>query len=124
MQRENPLVGDIDLEGLIAPKATTHVIAVQNYPAVVLHASEVDFDAFANVYPNPNSGQFILELKSVISFEELRICQLTGKTMRRISLSNNSRQTLPINIEDLPAGLYLLVIETATEKLTKKLVKF
>ncbi len=73
-----------------------------------------------SVYPNP-TDDFILisaDKKQIVS--TLKVVDIMGKTLLRKS---NISDHLPIDISNLPNGIYLVLIETAGKKEVHKIVK-
>ncbi|HNP98058.1 MAG TPA: proprotein convertase P-domain-containing protein [Bacteroidia bacterium] len=66
------------------------------------------------VYPNPAHGQFSVQFNSDVQSEyKVKVMDQTGRTVREVvvhaSVGNNVQQ---LNVEDLAAGLYLVVLES------------
>ncbi len=63
--------------------------------------------------PNPATGQIEINLSGDISNpQSLEIYDSQGKLLRELPL--NSKDKIKINIQDLPSGLYFLILKTAT----------
>jgi hypothetical protein len=77
------------------------------------------------VYPNPNSGQFVVETGN--SFTEkviLVITDLYGKVVLQKELSHwQSGEQLPINLNSQAAGTYWISLQTQEGKIVKPFVK-
>jgi hypothetical protein len=90
--------------------STGTVSAVElNYSSLIL-----------NVFPNPTSGKFSIELEDDYNSVTVTLTDLVGKTIQ--SKVYNDSQLLNLNIEE-PLGIYLLVIETGDKKAVLRLVK-
>lgn len=65
------------------------------------------------LYPNPNTGQFTLEMKSNITegLTEIDIVNITGKVVYRKQVMTNKYN---IDIRDKPEGMYILRIKTSS----------
>jgi len=76
------------------------------------------------VYPNPSTGEITLELSSLTEPPHtLRIYSLDGKELLKQQLPNESTELKhTLNISKLPAGVYLMVLETTTGRITERLV--
>lgn len=78
-----------------------------------------------NIYPNPFSSRLVLRKPDPSVAEDATISLFTvdGKLLHQIKIPVTSEITLD-NLQDLPAGLLILRIETAQETTTVKLNKF
>lgn len=74
-------------------------------------------------YPNPVVNTFNLNVES---FDEInakvKLMDLNGKLLKEIDLNGKSVLT-EINIENLPAGIYLLNVETGNDSAVRKIIK-
>ena len=70
-----------------------------------LGLEEYEFEA--NVYPNPASSILTIEWPQDATIEGFNLLDITGKTLRTVN-SNSNSQRLIIDVEELPAGTYLL----------------
>lgn len=77
-----------------------------------------------NVYPNPNTGTFTLELNANTDIDgKLYITSVDGKLVYNEFISGNGLITKSINISDLAEGIYYLRVETKTAVKTYKILK-
>jgi hypothetical protein len=76
------------------------------------------------VFPNPATGEITLELSPMAEPPHtLRIYSPEGKELLRQSLHHDVHQMKhTFNISQLPSGVYLLVFETPSGRITKRLV--
>lgn len=79
---------------------------------------------WVNVYPNPaNDGQVYLSFGSIESSEvQVSIYNLAGQLLQQYQGSNQSGETLKINIQDLPVGLYTLTVQNGNQIIQQKLM--
>jgi hypothetical protein len=82
--------------------------------------SENNLDAFVDIYPNPNRGQFVIQLPNEnVSFELFTLVNELGE----IVLSNQlTSATTEISAEHLPAGVYVVRLSGAEGIVSKKLI--
>ena len=73
------------------------------------------------VFPNPSSGLFRLELPAG-NFSEIVITNVAGKQVARKLLLGEQQVT--VNLEDQPAGVYLLQVEGDQLLTPHKLIKY
>ena len=77
-----------------------------------------------NVYPNPNTGIFTLELNTVNDLAgSISLTSIDGKLVFTDKVSGNGLITKSINIADLSNGIYYLKIETDNVIKTFKILK-
>lgn len=83
---------------------------------------ETDEQPSWNIVPNPNAGEFKLNLSNTPS-EWIRVVirDISGRIVHNQSLESQSGSAL-IYTPDLLSGLYLLTLETANTKVTKRMV--
>lgn len=73
------------------------------------------------LYPNPTIGTFSIE--GINTAYKVKVIDPMGKVMQ--SYATSSADVQVINISSLPAGLYLISVETITgERMVKKVIKF
>lgn len=78
-------------------------------------------DKSIELYPNPNNGNFTLNIKSAnIKNSTISIFNVLGENVKTIILTNiNSAQ---INISELGTGAYYLQVSTDNKTITKKVI--
>ncbi|TAF92317.1 MAG: T9SS C-terminal target domain-containing protein, partial [Cytophagia bacterium] len=76
------------------------------------------------VWPNPTTG--LLQLKTWLAEAgtvQVAVQDLTGRTARYFDFKAEAGEfSQPLNLTDLPVGVYLLQLQTAQKRFTKKLV--
>ena len=76
-----------------------------------------------SVYPNPSQDQFNISLGLVTEQDvNLVLMDLNGREISRKSYSDIKNQTLRLNLDNYPKGLYVLRIELKDEVIIKKIV--
>ncbi len=77
-----------------------------------------------NVYPNPNSGEFTLEINSNSNIDGIiSITSIDGKLVYNESISGDLQISKGINISNLSNGIYYLNVKTTNTTRTYKLLK-
>jgi|GEM_PF-5128945 len=77
-----------------------------------------------NIFPNPSNGQSQIELNG---FQEtpaqIMVRDAFGKVVRQIEVDYPEGTVLPLDLQDMPAGLYLIsVMQDQQQVITKKLM--
>jgi Secretion system C-terminal sorting domain/DOMON domain len=73
----------------------------------------------ALVYPNPSNGNFKIESKSFL--KKLTVYSQIGTLVQTIELEGNSKNN-EINLKNLQAGVYLLELQSDSDKAWKKII--
>jgi len=95
-------------------------------PAAELNSAPSASDVvIANVFPNPTNGKLnvILEASDAQN-AQLRICDITGRTvLQHNATCTSGSNTIILDMESLPNGYYLLVIDNGNASSTMRVVK-
>ncbi len=70
--------------------------------------SIVEEDALPQIYPNPSSGQLIVDVPESASIEKMRLFDLEGQLIKELDVMNRSFQ-----LNELVSSTYILEIESA-----------
>ena len=73
----------------------------------------------ASVYPNPSNGTFKIESKSFL--KKLTVYSQIGSLVQAVELEGNSKNN-EINLKNLQAGVYLLELQSDSDKAWKKII--
>jgi len=90
--------------------------------AIELGTGDVSFSKNLSLYPNPATNEIYLELNNA-SKEKYTIQVLTLQGQEIMNIQTDQRSNT-IDIENIPSGLYFVVItDSQNKELTKKLIK-
>ena len=95
-------------------------------PAAELNSTSSTSDVvIANVFPNPTNGKLNVILEASDSQNaQLRICDITGRTaLQQNVVCTSGSNTIILDMESLPNGYYLLVIDNGNASSTMRVVK-
>ena len=81
--------------------------------------SEWNVTSRINIYPNPNEGQFFVEIPKGCT--ELLITDIAGKVMKRIICADNTK--VEVDITSFPSGVYFVRVLDKDKWLSGKVVK-
>lgn len=84
--------------------------------------ADVNTNSQLDVFPNPTPGQMFVRNTAGQTLQQLRLTDLTGRTIRTIRPENRSITEYNLDISDLPRGLYLLECTFAGGTVIKKIV--
>jgi len=79
--------------------------------------------ASVSVYPNPSTDVFTLDIKGQTGKTNISVMDLVGREILNEVVINNDRLTRQLNLNDQPAGVYLLRISSESGVVTQRLVK-
>ncbi len=91
---------------------------------LIVSAGEVTRDVFFNLYPNPNSGRFTLDLEATPAPDaELKIFDALGQIVyaETVGFQSGKLQKTMI-LESLSAGIYWFSIKTQEMNITRKVI--
>ncbi|OYU95658.1 MAG: hypothetical protein CFE21_10995 [Bacteroidetes bacterium B1(2017)] len=86
----------------------------------LLSNQELEFGSLINLFPNPSTGNFVLEGKELEN-ASVKLIDLTGRELA-ISIKRTATNKLEVDAQALPIGVYLVVIEKGNERVTKKVM--
>lgn len=75
------------------------------------------FGTEINVYPNPTKDKIDIDYKGVA---DIQICDYMGRVVYKKTKANTAES---INVSDFTAGLYIITLQTSTERFTSRFVK-
>lgn len=75
------------------------------------------------VYPNPNSGEFTVQLSTALSETfTLSVYDMRGRQVYRQNYTNGGEFEQNINLQNAQAGLYVVILQYGNSLITKKIV--
>lgn len=74
-----------------------------------------------NIYPNPTTGHFTIDFSGKKTTADIMLVNFQGKQM--ITQQCKDQLKMDIDIGNLPSGMYILLIKTENELITKKIIK-
>ena len=81
--------------------------------------TDLPVETLVNVYPNPNNGQFNIELTNNEETTLIEVYDLMGKQV----FTQNTNETIKkIDISDQPKGIYLVKITVGNEVFNEKII--
>lgn len=96
----------------------TNVFAIDNQ----LSATEFDFANF-KLYPNPNTGSFMIELKSESSNDiDIAIYDISGRQIFTKKYPNTGIFSQKLELNNVQSGVYLVNIQDGNQKSVRKIV--
>ncbi len=73
------------------------------------------------VYPNPNNGEFIVELSGVSNIITIELVDLSGRILFR--KDNINKKSTDVNISYMPSGTYFIKVITKDSSYMKHIIK-
>lgn len=85
--------------------------------------NESNLDTHVNLYPNPNSGKFDLDINlDNASDLKIEVTNMLGQTVYSTIEKAVTSTSKTINLGDMSKGVYVITVSTANDKLVKKIV--
>jgi uncharacterized repeat protein (TIGR01451 family) len=100
---------------------TTNIAAsrIDNVTAIKTNANK---DGSLSVYPNPGNGNFTVNFESPVRQTIIvKIVAINGNVVYEQNLYHNYQSQLQLN-QNLPAGVYLITVNSEKEQYTQKLI--
>ena len=118
------LDGDNEMDVLSASSEDDKVAWYKNVGVTGLDQNAATINAL-KIYPSPVSDQLNIETENLPAGEyTLRIINLSGKEMINEQITiNNSEQDHMVDVNDLPAGIYMVIIHNKDGQFIQKVVK-
>ena len=89
---------------------------------IITEVDEPDLLQALTIYPNPTEGTVTIKRNNNITLEKVRLLNLTGQELYLLHL-NDSRQPVHLDLSNLPAGNYILQLQTNSGNSSKMIVK-
>ncbi len=78
-------------------------------------------DSMIRIYPNPSSE--LVNIESKESLESLTIRRYDGVIVKSMKITDAQQSTIQYAIDDLPKGVYFIIVETVSNTFTRQIVK-
>ena len=82
---------------------------------------EASLDAEIEIFPNPNTGQFMLSIPNNVKAKNIEITDLNGRTIQNVEVNGASQYNL--DISEFEAGIYLVKVSTEDGNIVSKVIK-
>jgi len=84
-----------------------------------------DFAAniYSTVFPNPATDIINIEVENIVQVNNVKIVDILGKQMLQIDKPSTTGNNIAIPINELPKGMYILLLETDEISLQHKFIK-
>jgi hypothetical protein len=90
------------------------------FNVVITGIDELAFSNNLSIYPNPNKGQFVVDLGKDYIDIELTITDINGRVVKQKNIAQG--QILEVDF-DKPAGVYFVSVTSQTKHTTVKIIK-
>ncbi len=104
--------------------ATTASITVRaaSDPLCLTSVNDINFENNVNIYPNPNSGTFELNVEGVNGEIAINVMDMSGKVIYSETTSKVSSFKKAINLGSVAGGVYFVKVASGENSTIKKLV--
>src|SRR5690606_31803919 len=96
---------------------TKTLLTTEQTPATPLSVKFFDFNNQFTVFPNPANDFIHIQNNSDLSIQYIHLIDMNGKIIRTFE---NNLQSL--NVSDISAGNYILLLQTTQQRIAKKIV--
>jgi hypothetical protein len=86
-----------------------------------LNNNTPDINQKVSVYPNPTTGNLTIDFKGEETTATIRVINFQGGIV--LETKTNQQLTKKLDLRFLPEGMYVLVINTKDQQITKKIIK-
>ena len=73
-----------------------------------------------NVYPNPNSGIFYIEISEPYTGGSIRVTDVLGNIIQTTNISDQKVRIDALNANNIPPGSYFIIVNTSSKTYRKK----
>lgn len=73
------------------------------------------------VYPNPTRGSFTIDLPETSTGAEITVSDMTGKVVLTKTINDTKAQQVPVSLDHMAAGNYIVKVTSATGTLKEKI---
>ena len=80
-----------------------------------------DGDSEIRIYPNPTTGRTTIDFRGKTTTANIQVVNFQGRQMLQLECNNQNK--VEFNISTLPSGMYIIVIKTQTQLITRKIIK-
>ncbi|MBN2681338.1 MAG: T9SS type A sorting domain-containing protein [Bacteroidales bacterium] len=87
----------------------------------VTNMKEIDKPTF-EVFPNPNTGVFNIDLSGFIGKTEVEITNIIGETVFKENYFPNGFATYPINLQSVSSGIYIVNVKNKLQFSSMKII--
>jgi hypothetical protein len=107
--------------GSLAPSMVTYQQFQEDLVTTIPEKVSDEDVQSVNIYPNPTHGRLNIDFFNFTEDADIYIFNFQGQELFRTS--NHNRLAMEINIENLPDGIYLIIIKSDDQIISGKLVK-
>lgn len=75
-----------------------------------------------NIYPNPSSGEFYIDMNLATPNNTLKLVDVTGKTIWQKTFSESGLQSEDIALQQIPKGMYFFILQTGDGNTVRKVM--
>ncbi|MEL7162370.1 MAG: T9SS type A sorting domain-containing protein, partial [Bacteroidota bacterium] len=76
------------------------------------------------IFPNPAQEDFVIRWENEVSVEEVTLYNAAGRLVAREKLDGSATKQRTVDVSQLPAGVYFVVLETDGVRIKEQVVVF
>ncbi|MCB0852761.1 MAG: T9SS type A sorting domain-containing protein, partial [Bacteroidetes bacterium] len=75
-----------------------------------------------SLYPNPNHGEFTIQFANSVHVRAYQIFSITGQLIKKENLESAPGSEWVVNLGNIPAGIYVFMVESGNDVIRKKFI--
>ena len=114
---------DINVDGTISTWNSTTITICEQETLPILATESFNLEDSLGIYPNPNNGEFTVNVKSTQSKEiAITVNDMRGRKVYNKAFKANGSLNQKINLGQVQSGIYLVNVNDGANQITKKIL--
>ena len=110
------------LSSICGPATAQFIVHVKAAGTCNTGVAQVASSAVFNVYPNPSTGTFTIEIPQTVNGSVVTICDVLGKVIDRRVISDHTPQQAVFNLSNVAPGSYIIRVDAGDMTYRNKIV--
>ncbi len=110
------------LSSICGPATAQFIVHVKAGGTCNTGVAQIASSAAFNVYPNPSTGTFTIDIPQTTNGSVVTICDVLGKVIDRRAISDRTSQQAVFNLSNVAAGSYIIRVDAGDMTYRSKIV--